>query len=498
MADERGLSPEGWQIPTYEDWRSLIDAVGGQAGLKLKSVSGWHEDNGTNASGFNARPGGTIYCNGRCYGAGEAAVFAAKDDGSFYITGFGTLVGGFPRELGGRWAHGQGHGNDGLSVRCVRSQLLAGFEVVPGGVPNPGILFVNREPTGRSGHMGNTLTQCANGDVLAFYTNTSGILRGGHLLDGWSEYRRSTDGGHTWGEALVFPHSRQTWEDSRWNVEVDETKSAIVMALTTAPNGTVIAFSNGGASGTAVYHLSHDHARTWGDARTLDSQSAHLPRLTYDAAFVHEDTIYVMYISRGDRDRHNLMLYVSTDHGESFTLRSDQLFPGKRYWWYQTGRFLDDGRLVVHVYNMEENEDEYLYRTLSEDQGLTWSEPEVLRPAKRIRNPQMSDKIGGYYFMHGRSGSCGPERGNFVLYKSTDGLNWDEGVFLNRREGLAGMPGGQAYSANTVVRDKEGNAPPRLLIQASVGYSRHRVNTRHWWICPHEPVLKSVGVSLTA
>jgi uncharacterized protein (TIGR02145 family) len=61
MMDARGLAPEGWRIPSEEDFMSLVEFLGGgqQALLKLKSNSGWSDNkNGTNSSGFSATPGG--------------------------------------------------------------------------------------------------------------------------------------------------------------------------------------------------------------------------------------------------------------------------------------------------------------------------------------------------------------------------------------------------------------------------------------------------------
>jgi uncharacterized protein (TIGR02145 family) len=64
ISDERGLAPEGWHIPVRDEWQTLIDFCGGDsvAAVKLKDESGWgwwYEDgNGTNESGFSARPNG--------------------------------------------------------------------------------------------------------------------------------------------------------------------------------------------------------------------------------------------------------------------------------------------------------------------------------------------------------------------------------------------------------------------------------------------------------
>jgi uncharacterized protein (TIGR02145 family) len=67
--DSRGLAPEGWHIPTDEEWMKLIDNLGGNSMLgqvsvanELKNTSGWVDyngknGNGNNQSGFSALPG---------------------------------------------------------------------------------------------------------------------------------------------------------------------------------------------------------------------------------------------------------------------------------------------------------------------------------------------------------------------------------------------------------------------------------------------------------
>jgi uncharacterized protein (TIGR02145 family) len=63
--DPRGLAPEGWKIPSDEDWTRLTDYLGGEsvAGKKMKSTEFWADNdeesgNGTNSSGFSGLPGG--------------------------------------------------------------------------------------------------------------------------------------------------------------------------------------------------------------------------------------------------------------------------------------------------------------------------------------------------------------------------------------------------------------------------------------------------------
>ncbi len=63
--DQRGLAPEGWKIPSDEDWSRLTDFLGGEkvAGNKMKFNDFWNDlgvdlANGTNESGFSALPAG--------------------------------------------------------------------------------------------------------------------------------------------------------------------------------------------------------------------------------------------------------------------------------------------------------------------------------------------------------------------------------------------------------------------------------------------------------
>lgn len=74
VTDPRGLAPEGWKIPSDEDWSSLIDFLGGErvTGKKMKSTKGWAVNGiGTNESGFSGLPGGRRTSFGDFYGIGE-------------------------------------------------------------------------------------------------------------------------------------------------------------------------------------------------------------------------------------------------------------------------------------------------------------------------------------------------------------------------------------------------------------------------------------------
>jgi prepilin-type N-terminal cleavage/methylation domain-containing protein len=201
-----------------------------------------------------------------------------------------------------------------------------GFKIHPPDLQNEGILFVDHQKRGDSGHNGQALVEYRKDHLLAFYLHGSAGAGtgGGHHPLGWTEYRRSTDGGKSWGPPKMLEYSK---------------------------------------------HL-----------------------------------------------------------------------------------------------------------LISEDDGHTWSSPATARFAKKIRAPIMSEKLGDYYFIHGRSGVAGEGSRNLVLYSSRDGIRWDEGRYL--RVG----PGTYAYSNNVVVGRFDPTSPPRLLIQSSIAYDGAKVNVHHWWV----------------
>ncbi len=69
VIDQRGISPEGWHIPTNEDWENLEFFVGGPiiAGLNLMSKYFWNKQRGFNLYGFSALPSGTLDFDIKCF-----------------------------------------------------------------------------------------------------------------------------------------------------------------------------------------------------------------------------------------------------------------------------------------------------------------------------------------------------------------------------------------------------------------------------------------------
>ena len=113
--------PSGWHLPDTAEWRTLLDAAGGDsiAGTMLKSTSGWNSDgNGTDDFGFTVLPAGGW---GSKNFVGEAAVFWTSewyegyDDYAYDIKLYtDTIV-----------RKGYSHKYIGSSVRCVKGSATA-------------------------------------------------------------------------------------------------------------------------------------------------------------------------------------------------------------------------------------------------------------------------------------------------------------------------------------------------------------------------------------
>ena len=68
------IAPEGWHLPTKEDWETMTSFIGGARieGKKLKAASGWNSNgSGTDEYGFSALPGGLGYSDGSFYYVGS-------------------------------------------------------------------------------------------------------------------------------------------------------------------------------------------------------------------------------------------------------------------------------------------------------------------------------------------------------------------------------------------------------------------------------------------
>lgn len=128
--DPRGLAPEGWHVPSEEEWQELENAIGMSAavadtqgwfgktqGAQLKSSSNWDEDgNGTDSVGFSALPAGFRGLGGNFYKIGRMASFWCSSDDSWDYVWYRALAAdrsGIRRKLGTKMR--------GFSVRLVKN-----------------------------------------------------------------------------------------------------------------------------------------------------------------------------------------------------------------------------------------------------------------------------------------------------------------------------------------------------------------------------------------
>ena len=119
-AAAKTVCPEGWHLPSYDEWNTLFTAVGGisTAGAKLKSQTGWAAYDGiTNEDsfGFSALPAGNRYDNGSYYYEGYDAHFWSSTEYGSYDAYYMSL--GY--DYGDAYLDNNDKSN-GHSVRCVK------------------------------------------------------------------------------------------------------------------------------------------------------------------------------------------------------------------------------------------------------------------------------------------------------------------------------------------------------------------------------------------
>ncbi len=357
------------------------------------------------------------------------------------------------------------------------------FSIRPA-LPESGILFVDHEAAGRSGHVGHALVEVEPGHILAFYANCSDVS-GGHNGDGWMEYKRSTDGGRTWSVPRVLDYSKQVHAAGIG-------RSVMCERAVRCPDGTLVLFTlECGNTAEARYFWrpvfvprvlrSKDTGETWSEPENLGSEPARI----FDALVVDQEVLVLKLDNDSETQwygclpEHRYTLWVSSDAGQSFECRSTLPLELIEHG-YGALALLPDGALVAYIYDQR---DEFQLTTfISHDLGRTWDAPFSTHFAKRIRNPRLVAFRGGYV-MHGRTGSIGdsPDLGNLVLYCSHDGLTWDEGRLIEKRNPDTVIYSG-AYSNSVLVHDPEGEGASRLLIQSSHAYSACMTNIHHHWL----------------
>jgi uncharacterized protein (TIGR02145 family) len=115
--DSRGLAPEGFHVPSDDEWTELTKSLGGEdiAGKELKSTD-W---NGTNSSGFSASPKGFRDSNyGIFYNLGFLGYW-------WSATAYDTHY-AYSRDLTPNYSdiyRNYFNLQSGFSVRCIKTQI---------------------------------------------------------------------------------------------------------------------------------------------------------------------------------------------------------------------------------------------------------------------------------------------------------------------------------------------------------------------------------------
>ncbi|MFB6343784.1 FISUMP domain-containing protein [Saccharicrinis sp. FJH62] len=116
------LCPNGWHVPSDEEWSILVEFLGGEdiAGGKLKSTGTlyWKSPNtgATNESGFSALPAGDHSADGQFFNLGTNCKFATS---TLYRSGiiWQRTLSRYSSSI----LRGNGSDKDGISVRCIKN-----------------------------------------------------------------------------------------------------------------------------------------------------------------------------------------------------------------------------------------------------------------------------------------------------------------------------------------------------------------------------------------
>ena len=125
--DSRNIAPEGWHVPTDDEWQQLVDYLGGDslAGGKMKSTGTIKAGNGlwgganegaTNESSFSALPGGYRYNHGVFDSIGCTPYFWSSTESSNGTAWYRYLYYGNTTV----YRHDSGWKQGGYSIRCVK------------------------------------------------------------------------------------------------------------------------------------------------------------------------------------------------------------------------------------------------------------------------------------------------------------------------------------------------------------------------------------------
>ena len=118
--DPRGLAPEGWHVPSDNEWQMLVESTGGEkaSGTKLKSTLLWKEPlvGADNSTGFTAIPAGYRSSNGTFSLLGTNSSFWTSSENNSYSAWFRQMYNTYSAVYRVSSTKTQG-----LSVRCIKN-----------------------------------------------------------------------------------------------------------------------------------------------------------------------------------------------------------------------------------------------------------------------------------------------------------------------------------------------------------------------------------------
>lgn len=340
-------------------------------------------------------------------------------------------------------------------------------------------VFVDNESKGRSGHMGHALVDCGNGRILDFCSNCAGEERfHGHSGYGWMEYRVSTDYGKTFGPPRVLEYTKRLYDEGK--------HTALCEKAIKAPNGRIYLFFQITDQSQPIccepwseptLITSDDDGETFSEPVRACPDKGRIYDVAADDKFV-----YFLIAANphfiGSKPQHAYKVYRSDGTGP---FEPSVVSFGAQNHGYGALKFGPDGALHAYAYDIKDKG--HLAHAISRDRAVTWEKPDLVAVKKGCRNPQMA-RVGDRWFLGGRCHTCPeqPEDGaSYVLYTSTDGVNWDDGALIDTKPPKTGT----GYYSHMLPVLEPGKAP-RVLLQYSRAYKSSCVNVCHRWIAPEK------------
>jgi uncharacterized protein (TIGR02145 family) len=122
--ETQGICPDGWHLPTNDEWSILADYLGGEmvASNRMKNYDYWTPPDGSteihlNLSGFSALPAGRMDMTGESYYLGKSSSFWSATKESWNNAWHRTIT-----NRGAGLYRNSGHIGYRFSVRCIKNQ----------------------------------------------------------------------------------------------------------------------------------------------------------------------------------------------------------------------------------------------------------------------------------------------------------------------------------------------------------------------------------------